>query len=62
MKGNKNLKVTYHETQEGNNRTLNIKISTLNKDHQDILKKFTNENENQKTDCEVHLKLEDLVK
>ena len=62
MNQNKNLKVTYHESQEGNNRTLNIKISTLNKEHQDILKKFNNGQTQQPNENTVHLKLEDLIK
>lgn len=62
MKPAKELKVTYHESQEGLNRVLNIKISTLNAKHKDILRDFKHENGNSKPEQTVHLKLEDLIK
>lgn len=62
MKNNKNVRVAYHETQEGPHRTLNIKISTLNDQHRDILREFKSENGHPKPEGTVHLKLEDLLK
>lgn len=61
MKQNKDLKITYHESQQGVNRTLNIKISTLNEEHKNLLKKFTNGDERTQN-AVVNLKLEDLIR
>lgn len=62
MKSGKNLKVTYQETQEGPHRTLNIKISTLNDQHKDLLREFQAENGAPKAEGTIHLKLDDLLK
>ena len=57
-----NLKVTYTESQDGNNRVLNVKISTLKQEHQDILQNFKSRDSKPEKEKAVHLKLEDLIK